>query len=100
MPSVLLQPSIIDHQHLLTELEKGRVAGPFSIAPIPNLHISRFGIIPIKYQLGKWRLILDVSSPVGHSVNDGIPKESFSVKYMKADDVINVSWKRITSGKI
>ena len=88
MPSASLQPSVID-QYLLTELEKGRVAGPYSMPPIPNLHISRFGIIPKKYQPGKWRLILDLSSPAGHSVNDGIPKESFSVQYMKVDDVIN-----------
>ena len=74
MPSASLQPSVID-QYLLTELDKGRVAGPFAIAPIPNLHVSRFGIIPKKYQPGKKRLILDLSSPLGHSVNDGIPKE-------------------------
>ena len=88
MPSVSLQPSVID-QYLCTELKKGRVAGPFSTAPIPNLHISRFGIVPKKYQPGKWQLILDLSSPAGHSVNDGIPKESFSVQYMRVDDVIN-----------
>ena len=88
MPSASLQPSVID-QYLLTELNKGRVAGPFSIAPIPNLHVSRFGIIPKKYQPGKWQLILDLSSPLGHSVNDGIPKEPFSMQYMKVDDVID-----------
>ena len=70
-------------------MELDRVAGPFSIPPIPNLHISRFGIIPKKYQPGKWRLILDLSSPVGDIVNGGIPKESFSVQYMKGDYVIN-----------
>lgn len=63
MPLASLQPSVID-QYLRTELEKGHVAGPFSIAPIPNLHISRFGIIPKKYQPGKWWLILDLSSPL------------------------------------
>jgi len=88
MPLGSLQPSVID-QYLRTELEKGRVAGPFSIAHIPNLHISRFGIIPKKYQPGTWQLILDLSSPVGHSVNDGNPKESFSVQYVKVEDVIN-----------
>ena len=88
MPLASLQPSVID-QYLPTQLEKARVAGPFSIAPIPNLHMSCFGIIPKKYQPGKWRLILDLSSPVGHSVNDGIPKESFSVQYIKVDDIIN-----------
>ena len=88
MPSASLQPSVID-QYLCMELEKGHVTGPFSIAPIPNLHIRRFGIIPEKYQPRKWRLILDLSSSVGHSVNDGIPKGSFSMQYMKVDDIIN-----------
>ena len=88
MPSTSLQPSVID-QYLLPELEKGRVAGPFLISPIPNLHISRFGVIPKKHQLEKWRLILDLSIQVGHSVNDGILKEPFSVQCMKVDDVIS-----------
>ena len=73
----------------LSELEKGRVAGPFLISPIPNLHVSRFGVIPKKHQPGMWRLILDLSSPLGHSVNDGILKELFSVQYMRVDDVIS-----------
>ena len=78
MPSASLMPSVID-QHLITELGRVRVAGPFSVSPLPNLHISRFGIIPKKYQPGRWRLILDLSSPTGHSMNDGIPREFFSV---------------------
>ena len=71
MPSASLQPSVID-QYLLTECEKRRVAGPFLISPIPNLYVSRSGVIPKKHQPGKWRLILDLSSPLGHSINDGI----------------------------
>ena len=81
MPSASLQPSVID-QYLLRELEKGCIAGPFLISPIPHLHVSRFGIISKKYQPGKWRLILDLSNPSGHSVNDGIPKDPYSVHYM------------------
>ena len=87
MPSASLQPSVLD-QYLLTEREKG-VPGPFLIFPIPNLHVSRFGMIPKKHQPGKWRLILDLSSPLDHSVNDGILKEPFSVQYMRVDDVIS-----------
>ena len=35
-------------------------------------------------------LILDLSSPIGHSVNDGIPKDpAFLVQYMKFNDVID-----------
>ena len=88
MPSASLQPSVID-DYLNTEIAKGRVAGPFSSPPLPHLHISRFGVIPKKHQPGKWRLILDLSSPDGHSVNDGIRKDPFTVQYMKVDDIID-----------
>ena len=87
MASAALNPSVIDG-YLQTELEKGRVAGPFPFPPYPDLHVSRFGVIPKKNQPGKWRLILDLSSPSGRSVNDGIPKEDFSIHYMKVDDII------------
>ncbi|CAH3020811.1 unnamed protein product, partial [Porites evermanni] len=39
MRTEFLQPSVID-QYLCTELEKGCIAGPFSISPLPNLHIN------------------------------------------------------------
>ena len=38
MPMVCFQPLVIDH-YLITEFEKGGVASPFSISPLPNLHI-------------------------------------------------------------
>ena len=85
MPSASLQPSVID-DYLYTELAKGRVAGPFSSPPLPHLHISRFGVIPKEHQPRKWRLILDLSNPDGHSVNDSIRKNPFTVQYMKVDD--------------
>ena len=75
MASAALNPSVIDG-YLQTELEKGRVAGPFPFPPYPDLHVSRFGVIPKKNQPGKWRLILDLSSPSGRSMNDGIPKDT------------------------
>ena len=73
MSSASLQPLVID-DYLHTELAKGRVAGPFSSPLLPYLHISRFWVILKKYQPGKWRLILDLSSTDGHTVNDGIRK--------------------------
>ena len=88
MPSASLQPSVID-DFLHPELAKGRVAGPFSSPPLAHLHISSFGVIPKKHQPGKWRLILDLSSPGGHSVNDGIRKDPITVQYMKVDDIID-----------
>ena len=47
-----------------------------------------FGVIPKKNRPGKWRLIIDLSSPNGHSVNDGISKELASLTYMSVDDVV------------
>jgi hypothetical protein len=41
-----------------------------------------------KGQPGKWRLILDLSSPHGRSVNDGIDPEQFSLHYIKFDEVV------------
>ena len=48
MPTVCFQPSVIDH-YLITELEKGRVAVPFSTSSLLHLHISLFGMTLKKY---------------------------------------------------
>ena len=50
--------------------------------------MSRFGVIPRRIQPGKWRLILDLSSPTGHSVNDGTAGEDYSLQYIKLDDIV------------
>ena len=64
----------------------GQGSGPQP--PLLVLHVSRFGVIPKRHQPGKWRLILDLSSPAGHSVNDGIAGEDYSLQYMKVDDIV------------
>ncbi len=38
-----------------------------------------FGVIPKKGKPGKWRLIVNLSAPDGHSVNDSIARELASV---------------------
>ena len=87
MASALLNPQVID-SYLQSEVQTGRVAGPFSQPVLPVLHVSRFGVIPKRHQPGKWRLILDLTSPAGHTVNDGIVGEDYSLQYMKVDDII------------
>jgi len=42
------------------------------------IHCSPFGVIPKKNKPGKWRLILDLSTPTDHSVNNGIAKDRSS----------------------
>ena len=48
-PSAYQQPLVID-EYLAHEVSRGRVAGPFRSPPLPNLHISSFGVIPKKGQ--------------------------------------------------
>ena len=66
------------------------MAGPFSAPPFPNLYVSSFGVIPKQGQPGKWRLIVDLSSPEGASVNDGIDPDEFTLHFIKLDQVIRV----------
>ena len=82
-------PTVID-EYLANEVSLGRVAGPFTHTPIPQLHISSFGVIPKNSQPGKWRLIVDLSSPAASSVNDGIEVDSFSLQYIRVDDIIKM----------
>ena len=53
-----------------------------------HYHLSPIGGVP-KLD-GSTRFILDLSSPRGNSINDGIPKEPFSVKYVKFDDAVDM----------
>ena len=76
--------------YLANEVRRGHVVGPFDSPPMQNLHISSFGVITKKEQPVKWRLIVDLSSPQGHSVNDGIDPDSWHLQYIKRDDIIKV----------
>ncbi len=58
-----------------------------------RVQCSPFGVIPNKGKPGKWRLIVNLSAPMGASVNDGIDKELASVAYMPVDEVAG----RVTS---
>ena len=60
--------------YLAIELAAGHITGPFDPHELGEVTISRFGVIT-KANTGKWRLILDLSSPKDASVNDGIPSE-------------------------
>jgi len=54
--------------------------------PFSDCHLSPISGLP--KQDGAIRIILDQSSPKGSSINDGIAKEPFSVKYAKFDDAV------------
>ena len=52
-----------------------------------GLQVSPFGVIPKCHAPNKWRLIVDLSSPTGSSVNDGISKELCSLSYVSVDTI-------------
>ena len=52
---------------------------------IKGVHISPMGIIPKRNRPGKWRLIVDMSSPHGASLNDGIEHWQSSLSYSTID---------------
>jgi hypothetical protein len=70
--------------YLAAELANGKL---LPAPPSTHVHTSPIGLIPKKGRIGKYRLIVDLSSPEGHSVNDGIDPNLCSFKYISVRDV-------------
>ena len=87
LQGAVMHPDVVE-EYLQTEIRLGRLVGPFPSHAVPNVHISRFGVIPKSHQVNKWRLIVDLSFPADQSINDGIPKELYSLKYITIDDAV------------
>ena len=73
--------------YLRQELEQGFVLGPFNTQGFSSVVIqtSRIGVILKKHTQGKWRLIVDLSSLDGASVNDGIDPALCSLSYARVE---------------
>ena len=59
------QPAIVD-KYLEAEREVGRVIEVHA-GDSNTVHCSPFRVIPKRYRPGKWRMIVDLSAPEGHS---------------------------------
>jgi len=84
---ILQHPEVVN-KYLAAEVAQQWLVGPFTKSTIPQAHVSRFGVIPKNHNPNKWRLIIDVSHPVGHSINDGIPKDLCTLTYITVDMAI------------
>ena len=80
-------PQVIS-AYLAREVSLGRLCQTCHNPPSPTIHISPCGAIPKKHRPDKWRLIVDLSSPPDHSVNDAIAKELCSVSYASMDQAV------------
>ena len=87
LPSALGNPSAVSDA-LAKECSRGHMAGPFTTLPHPFLQCSPLGVVPKKD--GTWRLIMDLSSPHGSSINDHISKEEFTLHYTSFDTALKM----------
>ena len=52
-----------------------------------EIYIRPLGLIPKKNKPGKWRMIVDLSSPWGSSINDGISSDVASLQHTSIGDL-------------
>lgn len=60
------------------------------LLPSPTFIQVASGLFPRKGQPGKWRFIVNLSSPGGASVNDGINTHEFTFHYITVDQIIRM----------
>ena len=77
-------------EYLKDEQALGRIIGPLDPLLAEKVHSSPFGVIPKQHSPGNWRLIIDLSSPQGASVNDGINPKWCSLTYISVDSVTKI----------
>ena len=84
--------SAIEKPDTVEKYLKQEIAAERVIRVDPTLragtHCSPFGVIPKKHRPDSWRLIVDLSSPDGHSVNHGITKELATLSYVTVDEIV------------
>ena len=84
------QNSSVISDYLQREVSLNRMwKYPHLVSP-PGIHISPIGVIPKKNKPGKWRLIVDLSSPRGFSVNDGISPDLSTLSYTSVDHLASL----------
>ena len=90
-PSADAHPQVVT-SYIEREVSLGRFLGPFSHTDAPPCtHLSKFAVIPKGHTPGKWRLITDLSSPKGQSVNDGIAPPICSLRYVTVDEIATIA---------
>lgn len=86
-PSALHNPTVVSAA-IAKEIERGHTAGPFYTPPFPHYVCSPLACVPKKPD--SWRLILDLSAPVGSSINDGIARDEFACQFTPFDQILRM----------
>ena len=69
-PSLMANREVIT-RHVAQELAAGRYISPLVPHIYPGLQLSPIGLVPKAHLVDQWRVIVDLSSPIDCSVNDG-----------------------------
>lgn len=80
MSSVQQQPQLVEAQ-IKAEVQAGRLLGPLPPHLASLVQTNPIGLIPKPHQPGRWRLIVNLSSPPGASVNDAISPDCCHMQY-------------------
>ena len=86
--SAAQHPDVVT-SNLRKEVTLGRVMGPYPSPPLPNFQCHPVGVVPKKHS-NEWRTIYYLSHLQGTSINDYIPKDPFSLSYVRVDDAISI----------
>lgn len=80
-------PDVVD-KALEKEVCKGRMVGPLKEIPFTQYQINPLAIVPKKS--GEYRLITNLSSPAGNSINDAIHDIFAEVHYASIKDALKI----------
>ena len=86
-PSSLANKQVVS-SYIAEEVTLGRMVGPVTPRLHQHLHVSPIGLVPKGRGSGRWQMIVDLSSSVGHSTNDRISSDLCSLRYSSVDDAL------------
>ena len=89
MSAVQQHPQLVE-AHIRAEVEAGRLLGPLPPHLASLVQTNPIGLIPKPHQPGKWRLIVDLSSPAGMSINDAISPDWCHMRYASVLDAVEL----------
>ena len=83
------QHSPVVDSFLSAQLEQGYLLGPFPPQDCPAVITSSLAVIP-KKTFGKWRVIVGLSRPRGHRVNDSLLHQHTHLAYASVEDAAHI----------
>ena len=80
---------------IVSDQVRAEVQSALLLVPLPSvvvkyIHVSLIGLAPKVHNTGRWRRIVDLSSPGPNSVNHGIPEDRCSWRYASMVDALHL----------